>query len=220
MIPTKTPRLFGAITAALAGAALLAGCAGGTTASPEPADPTTPVAAVEPDIYKARVIDVLSGDTLRVQMKTAVYRDGVSGSGEREEVEVPSETIVVKDPTFDAPTPGECGFEESRSYFVTGVLGQKGPEWVLDEDRKVTIELSRDSIEDLPEADGEVQFYQMNYRNHPAATMLHRGYAQVGELMRVDTDGKPLHPGLAGWEKRARVHANESGNLWATCWAE
>lgn len=155
-----------------------------------------------------------------MQLVEAVYTDGVSGSGEREEVELEGETITVKDPTFDAPAEGECGFEESRSHMHTEVLNPLKPGWVPGEDSKVIIELNRTSIEDLPAADGEVQFYRFNNRWSPATTMLREGYAQVGELVPVETEGNTLYTGLAGWEKQAREAVNEDDNLWDTCWAE
>lgn len=103
---------------------------------------------------------------------------------------MPSEIIVVKDPSFDAPAPGECGFEESRSYLVTKVFGQQGHEWVLEEDSNVTVELSRETIETLPETEGEVKLYLINYRNSLASVMLQGGYARVGKIT-PPTKGSP-----------------------------
>lgn len=210
----------------------LTGCSGGSapSAGPEPtvssAETTSTAetaATAEPDLYTARVIDVLSGDTLRVQMKTAVYRDGVSGSGKRESVEVPSETIVVKDPSFDAPAPGECGFEESRSYLVTRVFFQKGPEWVLEEDSNVTVELSRETIETLPEAlpetEGEVKLYLINYQFSPDSVMLKGGYARVGKISPPNEGVTTRYAELKAWEDAGKRAAAE-GNLWSSCWSE
>ncbi|MGW9827889.1 endonuclease YncB(thermonuclease family) [Brevibacterium pityocampae] len=193
-----------------------------TGCSTEPGTTTSPSTTAEPSFYTARVIDVLSGDTLRVQMKTGVYHPSESATGEREEVEVPSETIVVKDPSFDAPAPGECGFEESRSYLVTGVLGQQGPEWVLEEDSSVTVELHRDTIETLPEtlpeAESEVKLYSINYRNNPASVMLQRGYAQVGELVPAEEGTNTRYSQLNAWQDAGKRTAER--NLWGSCWSE
>ena len=205
----------------------LTGCSGGsapsagsepTVSSAETTSTAETAATVEPSFYTARVIDVLSGDTLRVQMETAVYRPSDSATGEREEVEVPSETIVVKDPSFDAPVTGECGFEESRSYLVTGVLGQNGPEWVLEEDSSVIVELSREDIETLPETEDEAELYSINYRNNPASVMLQRGYAQVGELVPAEEGTNTRYSQLNAWQDAGKRTAE--GNLWGSCWSE
>lgn len=205
----------------------LTGCSGGsapsagsepTVSSAETTSTTSPSTTAEPSFYTARVIDVLSGDTLRVQMKTGVYHPSESATGKREEVEVPSETIIVKDPSFDAPATGECGFEESRSYLVTGVLGQNGPEWVLEEDSSVIVELHRDTIETLPETEGEAELYSINYRNNPASVMLRNGYAQVGELVPVEEGANTRYAMLNAWQDAGKRTAED--NLWGSCWSE
>lgn len=211
----------------------LTGCSGGsapsagsepTVSSAEATSTTSPSTTAEPSFYTARVIDVLSGDTLRVQMRTGVYHPSESATGEREEVEVPSETIVVKDPSFDAPAPGECGFEESRSHLITKVFFQKGPEWVLEEDSEVIVSLSRETIEDLPEAvpgtEGEVKLYLINYRQgSPDSRMLQRGYARVGKLTPINDEVTNRYAMLNAWQDQGKRAAAE-GNLWGSCWSE
>lgn len=220
MFHKKTPRLS-ALAAVAVSSMLLAGCTSSQAddvhgpVSPGHQIPETPDYPEHPSRYRAQVIDVLSGDTLRVQLVEAHYSPSVSPSGQREVVELDPLTIVVKDATFDAPAAGECGFEQAREHLITKVFHQNGPDWVNDEaDGAYLVGLSRDFLDDadLPRTDTEGrQLYKAGYRHSLASDMLNSGHARIGSMIPT---------GSTVWE---RLMSSQSGameydkGLWETC---
>lgn len=220
-------RTASALIGCVAAATTLTACGGGEPSSPSvaPVESGHEIPEQEfpydepPSYYDAQVIDVLSGDTMRVQLVEAVFRPSVTGTGENERYPVDPETITVKDAHYDAPAAGECGFEESRNHLITKVFGQPGPDWSNEEGNTRIVALQRDYLDDLnlplADADGN-QLYEIGYRNNasesPYQTMLGQGYARTAELLPA---GSTIHDRVSSTEQRGQE--NDIG-LWSTCW--
>lgn len=219
----KTLRLRGAAIA-LAGVLALAGCATspGTNGGPTPTpSSSTPGYPDEPSHYEARVIDVLAGDELRVQLTGAVYEPSISPTGKREVLPVDPKTLVVNDASYDSPEAGECGFEEAKEFLITDVFRQPGPGWVLDEDAPITVSLRRDTLDKIgvpaTDADGVEQYLIGVWPESPSSRMLQNGYGRVGELIPTDSN---LYGTLSGNQDSAQRNDGGRG-LWSLCgWTE
>lgn len=212
------------VVAAAAATALLVGCSGpanstvpgsGPVAPAEtgyeiPETGTTSTPEREPNHYEARVIDVLAGDKLRVQVTDAVYLS----KGERTLIPSDLGTIVVKDPTYDAPASGECGYEESRDHLITGAFLQDLP-WNPDTNKVMITIGGRDRLDEagIPATDGDTHLMMFNHQwESPGSYMLGNGYARVGELLNSDYF-------LYGTLQEGQRRGSERG-LWQTCWGE
>lgn len=219
MFHKKTPRLS-ALAAVAVSSMLLAGCTGSQAdgahgpVSPGHQIPETPDYPEHASHYRAQVIDVLSGDTLRVQLVEATYAASISPSGQSETIEIDPQTIVVKDVTYDAPAVGECGFEQARDHLITQVFNRDGPDWVNDEaDGAYHVGLYRgDVLDDLPRTDGQGRhLYEAGYRQNLASDMLDSGHARIGSMIPT---------GSTVWEmlmSSQSVAMEYDKGLWETC---
>lgn len=210
-----TPKI---ILAAFASVALLAGCSGpaapkAPTNAPQasvPAAQTTPDQA--PAHWEARVIDVIAGDKLRVQVTNEVYLN----KGEKTRVESDLGTIVVKDPVYDAPAVGECGHEAAAAHLTRSIFKN----WPGTDENPVMVTLDRQRLDEtLPATDADgAHLLRINYDNSPYSYMLSNGYAKVGHLLGSDS---PLLGEMAAAEQRGKNHGNPlPDTLWVTCWQE
>lgn len=213
MTPTKYRRLPGAIAAAVLTALMLVGC--GPANDPQNGSPTsteTQTIKRTPDHWEARVIDVIAGDKLRVQVTNEVYLD----KGEKTRVESDLGTIVVKDPVYDAPAVGECGHEAAVKHLTQSIFKN----WPRTDENPVMVTLDRQRLDEtLPAADADgAHLLRINYNNSPYSYMLSDGYAKVGHLLGPDS---PLLGEMAAAEQRGQNHGNPlPDTLWATCWQE
>lgn len=197
---------------------LLAGCSSPADQAPPPTGTFTPPVAqqddFEPDYHKAHIIDIVSGDTLRVQLTYAVKR---LPRGKLDEREVAPETIEVRSAILDAPDPGECGFEESRDA-LSRLHGSGGQPFVFDEGRLITVSLDnsdtvRKGIPNLDEAGRPVYWIGTGpTRSH--SNQVHNGFAKVPGWIKGDAVGSPYD--ASQFQEQAQY---SDAGLWETCWA-
>lgn len=211
MTPTKYRRLSGAIATAILTALMLVGC--GPANDPQNGSPTpteTQTIKRTPDHWEARVIDVIAGDKIRVQVTNEVYLD----KGEKTRVESDLGTIVVKDPVYDAPAVGECGHEAAAAHLTRSIFKN----WPGTDENPVMVTLDRQRLDEtLPATDADgAHLLRINYDNSPYSYMLGNGYAKVGHLLGSDS---PLLGEMAAAEQRGKG-AEASDTLWKTCWQE
>ena len=212
----------------------LTGCSGGGTVTVEttPAE-TTPVEApaAKPDAYKGRILDIISADTLRVQIHTDVY-------GGTEQDAADPRTVVVHDPRIDAPDNGECGFEESRDYMIRENIGTVWPKsaqmpdepWTPEEDFTVTLE-NADLLEaGYPETEGKAELFEVSYRGDYGSNgwtnSIDKGYARLAEDLPEEYRWYDI---LIDAQERAEKRTETTREapdvrtavgLYATCWAD
>lgn len=193
---------------------LLTGCSSPADQAPPPTGTFTPPVAQQddfvPDYHKARIIDIVSGDTLRVQLTYAVKR---LPRGKLDEREVAPETIEVRSAILDAPDPGECGFEESRDAFRL-LNGSGGQPFVFDEGKVITVTLDnsdtvRKGIPNLDEAGRPVYWIGPDH-----SAQVRNGFAKVPGWIKGDAVGSPYD--ASGAQEQAQ---GSNAGLWQTCWA-
>ena len=177
--------------------------------------------AAKPDAHKARILDILSGEMLRVQIHTDVYGDvDMDAANPR--------TVVVRDPRIDAPERGECGFEETMDLLVNEIIGRTWPEsanmpeepWTPEQDVTVTLTNAELLEVDYPEADPdgtelfEIDFSRKNVDGWDDTVAL--GYARANQEM---PEGYSQRQYMLDAQARAET-ASEAPGLYATCWAD
>lgn len=228
MTTNITRRLFSAASAAAIASVLLAGCTGSgngpdAARTPATAEPTATTQQVTPDYWNARVIDVLSGDTLRVQLTEGYVYKTNPGNTRGEDYTFPAEpkTLTVKDATYDAPVKGECGFEESRVNLIQrGFLVQSDvtPDWAPSEEDRLFVSLQRsgEEFDSIPQVDdqGRELYYLNSLPLSLAQVQLQDGYGRVSTLLPQGS----LHAARTNTEQDGKDAAENGKNLWATCW--
>lgn len=226
----RTPK---PILAAIASGALLLTACGGDTAPEPPASTTaaraetgstgqepsaeTPTEPAErvPDAYRGTVIDVVAGDTFRIQVTEEHY----GPAADREEVEVEPYTITVKAPGYDAPARGECGFEQARDFLITDLFGQEGPDFDATAEQRVRVTIDRraDHFEQVPQVDEEGnELYDVSYQRggRTLVEMVNQGYATAGGLL-------PDGSAAATTYQEAQDTAERAGKgLWGSCFGQ